>query len=226
LIKAVIFDFDGVLFDSERFHFETLQQVLQAELGVTLSLSDFLGKYFGKDDPSIFRELLESQGKSADSKAVKALIQVKVWAYHQILHDRQGLPAIVGVAEFLAYLKAQGLPVAVFSNGNREEVLFALERLDGGIIKPYFQFVTTIDDINQGKPNPEGYLRSAELLGVDPAHCLVIEDSIGGIRAGKAADMKVVGLTTTHESSVLNAHADFVAESYQEVESWVHEKLR
>lgn len=225
LIQAVIFDFDGVLFDSERFHYETLCQILKAELGVDLSWEVFIEKYFGKDDPKIFASLLTERGQDASAERIKVLIQAKVKRYKTTLHECNALPAISGVAKFMAYLQEQSIPMALFSNGNREEVEFALLRLDGGVIKPYLQFITTIDDVQHGKPAPDGYVLSAKQLGVEPQHCLVIEDSLSGIQAGKTAGMTVVGLTTTHAPSILNAHADFVAESYQEIESWVHGKL-
>jgi beta-phosphoglucomutase-like phosphatase (HAD superfamily) len=97
-----------------------------------------------------------------------------------------------------------------------------LKKLEGGSLTHYFQKITTRDELSHGKPFPEGYLKTAAALGAKPHHCLVIEDSQTGIRAAKAAEMFVIGITTSHEPPILKAAgADLVMHTYPEIEAWL-----
>lgn len=108
----------------------------------------------------------------------------------------------------------------ICSNGSRAEVHSVLDRLDGGKIKPFFHKVTTREDVAQGKPSPEGYLNTAAYLGVDPKHCLVIEDTQHGLQAAKSAGMHAIGIATTHDASFLTL-ADFAGSGYPEIQRWL-----
>jgi beta-phosphoglucomutase len=218
MIQAVIFDFDGVLFDSSRLHFEATRTVL-AERGIELSPQTYRQEYFGVHDVAMLQMILPRE--QADPQTIRALIQRKIELYLKQVHHQTSLPAIEGVGNFLAALSAHTPHLAIFSNGNLIEVGQTLAKLDGGTIAPYFKHVTTIDEVTEGKPHPEGYLLSAKKLGIDPAHCLVIEDSMQGIRAAKAAKMRVIGLATTHDQNTLRPHVDYAAADYRDALKWL-----
>ncbi len=211
MTQAILFDFDGVLFDSSRLHFEATQQSL-AEIQIDLPLSTYREKYFGMTDLAMLNLILPPALRHPQQ--IRELIQRKIKLYLDQLHHQPSLPAIAGVGDFLKAISQHTPNLAVFSNGNQIEVGHTLAKLDGGSILPYFKHVTTIDDVRQGKPHPEGYLLSAEKLGVQPAHCIVIEDSLQGIRAAKAANMRVIGLATTHDQATLKPHVDYAAADY------------
>ncbi len=211
MIQAILFDFDGVLFDSSRLHFEATQTAL-AERGIALSAETYHEKYFGVHDVAMLNMILPPE--QATPEIIRALIQRKIALYLDKVHHQHTLPAIPGVRDFLQAVSTATPHLAVFSNGNHIEVGHTLAKLEGGAILPYFKHVTTIDDVKEGKPNPEGYLLSAQKLGVAPEHCIVIEDSIQGIRAGKAANMRVIGLATTHTQEALRPHVDYAAADY------------
>ena len=213
MIKAIIFDFDGVLFESSQLHFETIQTVL-TEIDIELSLSTYKEQYFGLTELALLQHILPKT--HADPQTIRALIQRKIALYLDKTHHENSLPAVEGVGDFLKAVSPHISNLAIFSNGSQIEVGRTLAKLDGGSILPYFKFVTTIDDVTHGKPHPEGYLLSAQKLGIAPEHCLVIEDSLQGIRAAKAANMQVIGLATTHSPDILKPHVDFVAADYRE----------
>ncbi len=222
-IQALIFDFDGVLFDSSRLHFEAMQIVL-SELEIDLSYETYRQKYFGVNDLVIFQNLLPKI--YSDPVFIRSLLQKKIKIFLEKVHHDLTIPAIPGVLDFLKNIENMIFSRAIFSNGNGLEVNSILEKLECGELKSYFQFVTTIDDVTYGKPNPEGYLLSAKKLKINPEHCLVIEDSLEGLRAGKSAGMTVIGLATTYEKKILKPHADFVAESYKDAWEFVSNQTR
>ncbi len=222
MIKAFIFDFDGVLFDSSRLHFEATQAVL-AEMGIDLPLACYREQYFGMHDVAMLQQILPPHLARPDT--IRALIQRKTELYLNKIHHEISLPAVAGAGDFLKAISAHTEALAVFSNGNRVEVSQTLAKLDGGKILPYFQHITTIEDVSQGKPHPEGYLQSAKKLGISPEDCLVIEDSLQGIRAAKAAQMHVIGLATTHHLDRLKPHVDFAAADYQAAWHFVEKKI-
>ena len=222
MIQAIIFDFDGVLFDSSRLHFEASQNILQ-EVGIALSHEVYLKKYFGMTDLAILQDLLPPH--LATPPIMGDLIERKILLALDTMEKADHLPAIEGVATFLKTLETHNLKRAVFSNGNRVEVMKALSRLDGGEVLPYFQFVTTLEDVKRGKPDPEGYLLSAKKLNITPEHCLVVEDSLQGIRAAKAAGMKVIGLATSYSVETLKPHVDFAAQNYTQALEFVRTLL-
>lgn len=222
MIKGIIFDFDGVLFDSAQLHYEASRAIL-AELGLLLPWDIYQEKYFGLSDPTLFLEVLQDNGLPSGPQDVERLLIKKVAYYTQKTHANETLPALRGVGDFLAKASACIEHFAIFSNGSREEVSAVLSKLDGGTLRPYFKHVTTIDDVRQGKPAPEGYLKSAEKLGLAPDECLVIEDSLTGIKAAKAAGMRVVGLASTHPKSTLAPFVDYAANNYAEIAAWFFE---
>jgi HAD superfamily hydrolase (TIGR01509 family) len=189
VVQAVIFDMDGVLIDSEPYWAEAEQQVFR-QLGVTL-------------DPAI-----TSQTSGMTTRAVTEL-----WFNHspwQGLSIEQAEQAVIdyvasavqergvakkGVVELLQQLQNWQIPVALATNSPASLMHAVMDKLQ---IRPFFQAFCSIEQVRQGKPNPEIYLLAASKLGVAAEHCLVFEDSVTGLTAAKAAGMKVVALPAPH----------------------------
>lgn len=181
--KAVIFDMDGVIFDSERavylewcemsekYGFKNIEEVYPKVIGVNAKLCRkiFLD-FYGEDFP--FDAYKDEQSK----------------AYHE-KYDGGRLPLKSGIKELLVYLKGKGYKTAVASSTRTDVVTQQI--IDAGLM-PYFDYIVGGDQVTNSKPNPEIFLTAAEKLSVKPEEAYVIEDSFNGIRAAKAAEMTAI----------------------------------
>ena len=191
---AVLFDWDGVIIDSSRQHEESWERLASEE---KKSLPrDHFAVGFGKKNEWIIPNLLRWTDDVAE---VKRLSLRKEALYREIIVER-GLNALPGVLVFLERLKAAGVPNCIGSSTHRENITTTLgvlgfEGLFGGMV--------TSEDVNQGKPHTDVFLKAAAKTGVMPARCVVFEDAFAGIDAGHAGGMKVVGVATTHPAEAL-----------------------
>ncbi len=210
MIKAVIFDFDGVLFDTEPLHFAMFQAVFQAE-GITLVPELYHAKYVGLTDEACFRAVMNDHAKTEVSSATLArLVRNKTDLMQRALRER--LPRLPGVMEFIgdAHLSQR---LAIASGALREEIALCLE-LSG--MSPMFEHVTAAQDVRQSKPDPAPYLHALAALDrrtpVRADECLAIEDTPHGIEAARKAGMRCIAVTTTLPASRL-AEADLILPS-------------
>ncbi len=200
-IRAVIFDFNGVLVDDEHVHYELFREVLAAE-GVDLDEAAYHERYLGFDDRGAFTAALVDAGRAAPPTYVDDLIARKAARYAEVAGA--GLRFFPGAAETLAGL-ADRYPVAICSGALRAEIEYALGRLE---IRDRVRSITSAEDTERCKPDPEGYLIALALLrgefpDLAPSECLVIEDSLAGIEAARAAGMVAVGVTHTYRREEL-----------------------
>jgi len=218
MLRAILFDFDGVVADNEPIHFTMFQRVL-GEIGVPLTEEDYYAQYVGFDDKGCFAAVLSAHGKPAPKDTIDALVARKARAYLE--HIKQHLVIFPGVREFVREAAAR-CRLAIASGALRHEIEFILR--EAGIRKE-FEHITSAEDVTCGKPDPEAYLhalaalnrkRLTEQSGLEAGDCLVIEDSIPGIRAGHAAGMKVLAVANTHTIQDLH-EAEAVCRSLQEV---------
>ena len=215
-LSAIIFDFDGVIADTEPLHFAGFRQTL-AEIGISLTEPDYYANYLGYDDRGCFIAALTEYHRPTDPPALAQLMQRKAHAYLESVKDH--LVIFPGVRE-LVHEAAATYPLAIASGALRHEIEFILEQAG---LRKEFLHITASEDVTRGKPDPQPFLHALDTLNrqrldqpITAGSCLVIEDSIPGIRAAKTAGMKVLAVANTHTTQDLHeAHA--VAQSLSQV---------
>jgi len=180
--KAVIFDMDGLLFDTERLYCRAMTQAA-AELGETLPLELYLGM-IGLPGLDNMAMLAAHYGEAFDVKAFWAASRAR---FHELAEVEIGLKA--GVVELLDHLDALDLPRAIATTSRRES---ADHHLAAHGLTARFDAIVAHGDYERGKPHPDPYLKAAEILGVAPRDCLVLEDSHNGVRSAAAAGAMAV----------------------------------
>lgn len=209
MIAAIVFDFDGVLADSEPLHLRAYQEVLSA-MGATLPREEYYARYLGYDDEGVFRTLSDDRGWDLTATQISTLITEKTEAFEQIVAGTDVL--YPGAAECVQRL-AGVWPLGIASGALRQDIEPILRR--GGIDRR-FRFIVAAGDTPEGKPAPGPYRRAAELHGVPASSCVAIEDSRWGIVSAKAAGMCCIGITHTYPVSEL-MDADAIVTSLDEV---------
>ena len=182
-VDALLFDMDGTLIDSEPIWFDTEVAIL-ADHGFTLGREHWI-KVLGQPNEVAVRYLLEVSGIPLTPRQLNQRIE-------EAMAERlgAGIELMAGAKELFTELEAAGIPCALVSASSRH----IIEACLGSIGAHHFRLTVSGDDVVHGKPHPEPYLTAARLLGVDPARCVVIEDSPNGARSGSAAGCKVVAI--------------------------------
>ncbi len=212
MIRALIFDFNGVIVDDEPVHFTLFLKVL-AEVKVRLSKEDYYAKYLGMDDFGCFAAAAGDQGKKLSEEKIEELTERKNRYYLEVMETTP--PFVPGVLEFIQELAATHY-LAVVSGALRREVEWLLGR---GGVATLFQAVVAAEDVEHGKPDPEGFEMALQLLNRDyvasseillPGECLAIEDSAWGIRAAKGAGMPALAVTTSFTEKELSGAVHYL----------------
>ncbi len=209
LVRAIIFDMDGVIIDSEPLHLQADSETFIRH-GIAIPSSAW-NDIFGMKSEDGLRVILGRYGTGTEDLALFA--GEKRTRYFELADS--GLKLIPGVEAFISSCIDQSLPLAVATSGLAAYQLPYLERFG---LRTLFDVIVTGDDVTHGKPHPEPYLLAASRLGIPPSECLVIEDADNGIRSAKAAGCVTVGITTTMSHEALSAAgADFVIGSFLEM---------
>ena len=203
--KGVIFDLDGVLVDTGWAHKQSWYDLAEKE-GFDMS-DEFFYSTFGMRNDQIIPKLV----KDISPEQVNQLSGWKEQRYREIIAEKLTLPA--GVGELLNDLKRDGFLLAVGSSAPKANLNLCLERVQ---IKDYFDACVTGEEVVEGKPAPETFLKAARKIGLLPDCCVVVEDAVQGVAAGKAAGMPVVAVTTTRDRAALSA-ADIIVDSLGEL---------
>jgi len=205
--QAVIFDMDGVIVDSEPRHERAFLEVVDA-LGYGDSHGLRFADYVGRADQELW---LDFVAKHRPVQTVAELLALKQERIIEILRREQplfdGLPELV---EKLADKYRLGL-----ASGSERMIVEEVLAWQG--LRRFFAVTVAASDVKHGKPAPDIFLHAAELLGVKPNACCVIEDSKPGIAAAIAAGMRVIAITNTHPAAEL-AHASYVVRTYEQIE--------
>jgi len=195
--RAVLFDFDGVIADSEPLHLRVFQEVL-APLGIAISPAEYAQRYLGYDDRGVFTEALRAHGRHPTRTEVATLVADKASRFRRLLEAEVRIyPGVTSLVHALT-----GVPLAVVSGALREEIEIILRR---AAIRDAFQVIVGAEDVGVGKPDPEGLLVACAALAPDlaAAECVVIEDSPPGIEAARRAGMRSVAVTNSYPAAAL-----------------------
>jgi HAD superfamily hydrolase (TIGR01509 family) len=204
MIRAVIFDFDGVIANSEPLHFTAFRGVL-AEEGVTLTAEEYYAQYLGYDDIGVFRAVSRDRGLSWNVDLVTGLVDRKAVRLERLEQERSIL--FPGAEQAIRRLAAT-LPLAIASGALRAEILRVLNHAG---LSQYFRAVVAAEDTPASKPAPDPYLRAVSLLGtaigqpLAPCECVAVEDSQWGLESARAAGLRTIGITHTYPASSLGA---------------------
>jgi beta-phosphoglucomutase len=213
-LRALIFDFNGVLVDDEPLHFVLFARVL-AEEGVVLTKEEYYAKYLPCPDRALFERVLRDKGAAFDAPRIASMAERKAKYYGE---NSEGVILFPGVREFVQEA-ARRYPLAVASGARREEIELALAR--AGLLSS-FQAVVGAEDVVRGKPDPEAFKLALKRVngllgsGIMHAECLVIEDSKEGIEAAHPAGMKCLAVANSYPAEELVA-ADWVAKDFRDV---------
>jgi HAD superfamily hydrolase (TIGR01509 family) len=215
MLRAIIFDCDGVIADTEPLHLAAFQRVL-AEEGIALTEDEYYNLYLALDDRHCFQRVYHDRKGSLSEPELESLIGRKAALFEPVLDSH--LRVFPGVREFIRSA-GERLPLAVASGALRHEVE-AILRVAG--IQDCFRAIVCAEDTSIGKPDPEPFQKAlARLISavgerIAPRECLVVEDSIHGIEGALAAGMRCLGVTNSYSRKELTG-ADKVVESLSEV---------
>ena len=216
MLRAVIFDFNGIIVDDEPIHFELFQRVLKEE-GIKLTEADYYERYLGYDDRGAFSTAYREHDRALSHSKLAQLIERKAAYYRENIKTK--MRVFPGIQTLVPNLAKQ-LPLAIASGALRNEIEIILSSI--GLFM-HFRAIVSAEDVTRGKPEPEIFLTALERLNalgsddpIDPAECLVIEDSKEGIRGARRAGMKCLAVTNSHPPKLLD-EADSIVDSLEGV---------
>lgn len=192
---ALLFDMDGVIIDSNPAHKITIQQFCKT-YNKNLTDDEMRQHIYGRTNKEWIRHLF---GEDLPDDQLKKYADEKESLFRD--YYKKDIKPVTGLIDFLKLLHANKIPLAIGTSAPAANVQFVFENMD---IQKYFSAVLDESHVSIGKPNPEIYLKAAKELGKDPKECIVVEDSLSGVEAGKRAGCKVIGVTTTHTPAELH----------------------
>ncbi|HTP63816.1 MAG TPA: HAD family phosphatase [Geobacteraceae bacterium] len=215
MLAAVIFDFDGIIVDTEPIHYRAFQEVL-VPLGLGYSWEEYLRSYIGYDDRDALRNVFRAAGRDLEEDGLRALIADKGAAFQRII--AAGVEPYPGVVELVRAVGGN-LPLALCSGALPADIVPILRNLG---IADAFDAVVTAADVRASKPDPESYSLAVARLqstfpadNISPERCLAIEDTPAGIAAAQGAGIRVLAVTNSYPAEEL-AGADRIVSSLGE----------
>lgn len=205
--KAVIFDLDGTMLDNNPYHLKAWKNYLQ-KIGRDMTDEEYNANLNGRTNRDVMEYLY--QRKMSDEEVLPYVLE-KERLYRELY--QQDIKPVAGLLEILQLLEDYQIPMAIATSGIQVNIDFMFDHVP---VRKYFRAVVNSAHIKKGKPDPEIFLRTAEQLHVTAAECLVFEDSVVGIRSGKAAGMKVIAIATTQTKDEL-AIADSIIDDYRDL---------
>lgn len=220
---CVIFDFDGVIADTERLHLSAYNETLAAHAAaiggpLLISAEDYFSTYIVFGDHEALFHMLSDHGRPNDGALIRRLAAAKHDLFQTTLH--RFADPLPGVREVLAWLEAHNIPRAICSGARRTEIETLLDAFQ---LRRHFDVLVAVEDVVLGKPEPEGYVRAFNRLKVereaelDKELSLVIEDSAGGCAAARAAGLRVLGVANSLPLEAMKEHATYAVATLADV---------
>jgi beta-phosphoglucomutase len=203
MLKAIIFDCDGVIADTEPLHLATAKQVLKEE-GIFLTDEDYFNEYLALDDRGCFTKAFANHGRAISKEQLVELINRKARYVEPLM--QANLKLFSGITDFIERVSTK-YPIAIASGARREEIDLILKH---GNLEAYFPIIVSTEDVANSKPDPESFLRAWSLLNetasesIEQRECLVIEDSVHGVHAAHSAGMKCLAVTNSYAAELLS----------------------
>lgn len=204
---AIIFDMDGVIVDNHQYHLQSWLSFFERQ-GIRMTEAEYKEKVNGRVMHTILPQLLN---RPLSTEEIRTLGEQKEIEYRDLY--RTAIQPMPGLIDFLEELRQQDIPRAIATSAPPANVEFTLANTQLG---SYFPVIVDDTMVTTGKPDPEVYLKSAEQLEMPPERCIVFEDAILGIQAGKRAGMPVVALATTHTREELEVtEANYIVDTFE-----------
>ena len=220
-LKAVLFDFNGVIVNDELLHEQLIEQVLLEE-NLLLKPGEYHEFCLGKSDRACLKDILIQRGRCVNEGYLEQLIKSKTLAYQKQLENIEELPIYSNTVDFIAQVSRAELKMAVVTGAIRTEVELVLNKAN---LANYFQVIVGGDNVKESKPKPDAYLLAVDILNqkcqginLKPSECLVIEDTFPGIEAAKLAGMSVVGVAHTYPFHILQRLANWCVDDLSDLE--------
>ena len=204
MLKAVIFDFDGVITDSEILHLRAFNKVL-AKFNLEIDKKNYYTKYLGYTDADCFKQLIADGLLDVDRRQIPELIERKNQVFEKLARTEG--KTIEGVREFLNMLAQNNIPMAICSGALLTEIELLLE---DARLRHFFAVIVSAEHVKKGKPHPDGFLLTLKKLNkgnditIKADQCVVIEDSLWGLQAAKAAGMHSIAVTNSYDAEQLH----------------------
>ncbi|MFC5449900.1 HAD family hydrolase [Paenibacillus aestuarii] len=208
MLKAVLFDMDGVIIDSEPLHFRS-DQLLMKTFGIEMSVAD-LEVYVGMRDPDMLTQIILKYGLKT---SLPELLSMQLNHKISLLREKDAF-AIDGIVDLIQSISDHHIQIGLASSSSRAFIEAVLDKLG---IASNFDCIISGYEVEKGKPDPDIFLKAASLLGVSPEHCLVIEDSGHGVKAAKAAGMKCIGFQNPNSGNQDLSNADMIVRSIRDI---------
>lgn len=216
MLKAIIFDMDGVLVDTEPLHYKVNVMILE-ELGYKLEY-EYYKQFIGSTPTYMCQSICNKYELDLSPEQLKSIMD----STKDEVVKKEGFPKIDGVRDMIIRLAEAGFKMAVASSSPSKYIEQVVEALD---IKQYFDFIISGETVQHPKPAPDIFLKAAQMLKVNPTECVVVEDSQNGVRAAKAANITCIGFMNPNSGDQDLSLADYIIEDYSCVDKNFVEKI-
>ena len=220
-LKAVIFDFNGVIINDEAIHQQLIEEIFLSE-NLVMKKGEYQDVCLGRSDRACLYDLLSDRGRVVNEDVLNKLLRQKAQSYTVELEKLDKLPLYPGLDDFIFQARTRNIHLGIVSGSIRQEIELVLERSQ---LSQYFSVIVSGDDITTSKPEPDGYKLAVQKLNqahpqldLQAKECLAIEDTPPGITAAKRAGMQVVGIANTYPFHMLQRQANWTIDYFTDLE--------